>query len=253
MHEKAMKKVEEKKYLEGLIRKYKFGGVLFICISKEKPVLVFKTYRAPLRREEKIKYPAPEGLAPYVEKVVTNFFSYYDGDFFDNNMPSVIRKFYKDKFIHMIELQKDFSEDPKAKTLSDGRLRIPYSEFRVRLSNEPYDPDSLPKGCFEIKLAPVLDRSLWSKEVKSKEEKQKYEYARKVFAQYGFIDDRRGRYPRNDLERKQRNHFIVELYKEIVRKTKKRKPLPINSIYRKLTDYDVSFATIRRVLKKAGY
>lgn len=74
-----------------------------------------------------------------------------------------------------------------------------------------------------------------------------------LFREVGLLDETRGKLKKESINKINRDKLIIQLYKEIVKKTKKRKPLPIKSIYQKLPNYDVSFATIRRVLKNKGY
>jgi hypothetical protein len=77
---------------------------------------------------------------------------------------------------------------------------------------------------------------------------------RNLFREIGLLLEKRGKFKKIDKNKKQRDRLIITLYKEIVKKTKRKKPFPIRIIYDKLPpDIEVSFSTIRRVLNKAGY
>jgi len=71
---------------------------------------------------------------------------------------------------------------------------------------------------------------------------------RDLFRKYGILHEKRGKTKKVSELKKERDRLITKLYKDILNKTKRSKPLPITNIYNKLTDYDVSFATIRRVI-----
>ena len=71
---------------------------------------------------------------------------------------------------------------------------------------------------------------------------------RNFFRRYGILQEKRGKFKKVNEIRQERDKLIIELYQDIIRKTKRRKPLPITNIYNRLTNYEVSFSTIRRVL-----
>lgn len=260
--------MKERTKLKELIDKHKYDGVLLIDIPGENPALVFKTYLAPLRRIEhkNIYAPASNDICGEHNNII-DCHSYWHGKFSYNKFPSVVHQFYPAKFTQMIELQEDFINEPEIRPRPGGvGYIIPITKMfhdydATKNTKEPYDPNNLPRGCFELKLSSVLDRKLWYKEVKSADNK-KYEFARKVFSQYGFIIDKRGQHRRifpKAIER--RNERIFKEYRKIVKERNgKERPYPIKEIQELLPTkdiyknqsvfYSLSDDTIRRIIDK---
>lgn len=228
--------MKEKDWLKQLISKPKCVlGVLFIAITNQKPVLVFKEYRGPLCKIEQKSQNVQGRNVVYGDRV-TSCVSYWKGEFLYNKFPSVVHQNYPSKFTQTIELQKDFSEEPKIRMSSDGHPVIPlcklYNDYdAVKNTKEAYNPDDLPPRCHELELAPILEGKF---EGMKSSEKEKYKSARSVFQQCDFISDGRGKGGRKvDSVRKMVKKYIIDEYKKL----KKRKPLPIKILSRKLVDY----------------
>jgi nitrogen regulatory protein PII-like uncharacterized protein len=78
------------------------------------------------------------------------------------------------------------------------------------------------------------------------------------------LEEKRGKIKKKDKIHKLRQEFIIEQYKKIVKKTKRKYPLPISIIQERWSDklnelfenspaeaekYNISDATIRRIIK----
>lgn len=97
----------------------------------------------------------------------------------------------------------------------------------------------------EFPISNILEENKGKVKIHSPDRK----HINKLFIEIGLFPERRGKGKKVSEKTNNRNKLIIKLYKEIVKKTKKKKPFPINSIYKKLPE-GVSFATIRRVLKE---
>lgn len=238
-------------------------GVLFIPIpNKPLPVLVFKTYLGSFQR---IKYYYVSGTTQLYKRERDGYISYWDSEFTENKFPSIVKRHYSTQFDQMIELQEDIVEAPKIQPKPGGEgYIIPISKLyndydAVKNTIKPYSSDKLPKGCFELKLAPILEGDFG--EMKSAE-KKRYKLLRSVLQRCGFIPDERGKGKRKvDKTKKLIDKALIAEYK----KMKNKKPLSIKRLSEKVSNYvntlfssdpesaekySYSDATIRRRIKE---
>jgi len=237
-------------------------GALFIPIPQKSPVLVFKSYLGPLQR---IKYYYAPGTTETEQTETESFISYWKEEFIENKFPPIVDKNYPIDFIQASELKKDIEEMPKTKPRPDGEgLIIPITKLlygrydAVRETIKTYNPNKLPKGCFELRLSGILNPAFWPK-VKNTE-RGRYKLVRETFKQCGLILEPRGKNKKTDPVRKQLYKFLKGEYGKL----KKKKPLPVSALARKVGDkanelfpndhqkalkYYFKESTIRRVLK----
>lgn len=226
-------------------------GVLFISIPNKSSILVFKTYLGPLQR---IKYYYAPGTTQIEQRESEGFVSYWKGEFTENKLPSIINQYYPVLFT-MSKLKNRVEEMPRTKPRKDGKgLIIPvrkllYDKHDAEKNTiKPYDPNNLPKGCYEVKLDYILNPGLWPKTENI--ERKRYKSVREIFKECNLIPEVRGKSKKITTEKARRNEAIVKLDKAI-RKKKKTRMRPIKEIQERLDlQYDVSDATVRRILKK---
>lgn len=219
-----------------------YKAVLIVPIPDNSPVVVFKKdIDAPLVSEECSADSAEAAGLP--SQVTIGCESYWQGVSLENRFPEIVKQHYDKSFLGLIEL-----EDKGIPKCWDKAGEEQIIVSFMRNSKSKYDPKNLPKGCFEVSLKYVFD-SRYRALLHKKADKERVKVAKKILCSYGFDEDKRGKSPRKNPVREERNRSIINSYKEIVKKTKKKNPYPIKSIQRKLPHkYDVSDATIRRVL-----
>ena len=201
-------KNEEKKELN----KFKqYDGILIIPIKKDEPILVFKMLGKPFYHTQLELCPDRDDT---FEWEPFDYWIYWKGFHFKNKYPVVIKEQYDEDFWYLLHSETVY-----------------------------YNNNAFPKNVIELPISVVKDNS------KMRIFSSKYiTPVRDALRKLDLLEEVRGKLKKNDKSKKERDRKIIKLYKEIVAKTKKKRPYPIKSIFHKLEDYEISFATIRRVL-----
>ena len=235
----------------------KYTAALIIPIPNDNPVVVFKKeIGSPLREETDFQVPFDSG-------VDADCCSYWNGQDVKNGFPKIVGKHYPDSFLKTVVLKDKYEpiheDSVSAIMLGDytGTKELAYS---VKTTKVVYDPNKLPKGCFEVALCDAFDSRRWAL-LESKIQRDRAKFAKQILSQYGFIPEKRGKIKKKDTIDEKRDKFIVQQLKSV----RSRKSLPVKIIQKRWVDrvncmfpddpkkaekYYYSDITIRRVLGK---
>ena len=202
-----------KKTKENMIFK-DFDGIMIIPIQGDEPVLVFKN----LGKKFYEDYVDGDESGITDKGIISDFLVSWKGELLGHNLPLEVNEQYGDLF----------------KTLIENSILYNIIDCNVV---------SLPSEVVELPLSIVIG----NKDIKIFSPSY-IKPVRDALRKLGLLKETRGKFKKEDVKKKVRNKRIIDAYKEIVSKTKKKRPYPVNSIFNKLIDDNMSFSTIRRVL-----
>jgi hypothetical protein len=191
----------------------KFDSIMIIPIKDMAPVLIFKMLGKPFYHEQQ---EIDDHIDDFIDVVIFDYRVYWGNKAMGYEFPVEIKHQYGDSFWNLINAQTVYYSygDLPAKVI-ELPLKMVLGDEKIKIFSPNY-------------ITPVRD----------------------ALRRIGLIEETRGKLKKQSISRRERNKKIIAIYREIVSKTKKKRPYPINIIFKRLTDYELSFATIRRVLDK---